>query len=112
MRESFPSTSENSGVRLAEVAIPFQAMLALRLYHLKHPQESVDELHPATVDRDIRAKAMDLWLDETDGEALSAKFRAYIDDPAHEGESVSLSDTDALDTILAAIGASTIQTLH
>jgi hypothetical protein len=103
---------ENGGVRLVEVAIPFQAMLALRLYHLKHPEESIDELHPSAVDRGIRGKAMELWLDETGGEALSAKFRAYIDDPAHAEESVSLSDTDVLDTILATIGAPTSQTLH
>ncbi|MDB5265469.1 MAG: hypothetical protein JWM39_182 [Parcubacteria group bacterium] len=112
MKESFPTRAEIPTKTLAEMAIPIQAMLALRLYHRLHPEEPVDELHPNEVDRSIRGKAMELWLDEQDGEALSARFRTYLDDSNHGAEPVSLSDTSSLDHILDVISADTDTTFH
>lgn len=107
MRESIPEPSRSSPehpVSLAEIAIPVQAMLALCLYQRLHPEESIDTLHPSMVDRSIRGKAMELWLDEQNGEALSARFRSYIEDPVHAEEHILLSDPNALEHVLDEIG--------
>ncbi|KND51473.1 MAG: hypothetical protein AB202_02785 [Parcubacteria bacterium C7867-007] len=96
---------------LSEVILPLQAMLALRFYHRLHPDESIDELHPMDVERSIRGKAMERWLDEEGGVALSARFRAYVEDVAHASEHIDLSDVSVLDEILNAIGA-TGETVH
>ncbi len=103
MKESFPHPAESHVPTLNEMAIPIQAMLALRLYHRLHPEAELDELHPKEADPTIRREAMELWLNEQEGEAFSARFRSYLEDADHGSEPVSLSDTSILDHLLDAI---------
>lgn len=92
-----------------DALIPFQAVLALTYFHAHHPELSIDETHPDTVDRSVRNDAMMLWL-EGGGESLSARFRTYAD--SHPDEMVSIGDKEKIERIFEALGVDPDTTVH
>lgn len=114
--EQIPSHADSPRAersQAAEAAISVQTMLALRLYHLQHPEEQVDELNPSSVDRAIRNKAMELWLDETKGASVSELFRDYFNEPGNAGKLNTFTSIPALDKVIHEIlGADTNEAIH
>lgn len=86
-----------------------QAALALEAYALKHGDERVDPAHWRENDESVFVVAMSEWVgDPDDKDTFAAHFRAYADE--HPGEKIDVSDTVALDRVVASLRS--YRTLH
>lgn len=111
-REIVPEHREQETELLSVTDNRIQVLLALRVMNEQLPGLSDGVLQYEEAGPDLKKEAMEKWLEgERNGGSLSARYRAFIEDPANTGMRVDTTDPKALDALLASIRAYPV-TMH
>lgn len=107
----FERKAQRREVSVAENVV--QVTLALRLINRELPGLEKRVVAYEEADAPTKSSAMHKWLEGSErGDSFSIRYRAYIEDPMHSGESVDLNDVDALDALIKEIKKQPLPTRH